>query len=491
MYRADRLTVEGGVPGIELMERAAEGVSRAVLDLATGGPIVFLCGPGNNGGDGFAAARQLVEGDQIDPKTIAVHLLGDVRKLKGDARLAANAWLKLGEVRPLTVDAVDGAQVVVDALFGAGLQRAIEGLPAQIIKAINRSDAKIVSVDVPSGVDGDTGQVQGLAPQADRTVTFFRGKPAHRLAPGRALCGLIDCIDIGISDSVLTEITPKTYENSLNLWGSAFPRPVWDGHKYGRGHTLVFSGPLHATGAARLASHGALRAGSGLVTIASPPSAVIAHATQLTSIMIAPCKDAVALEGLLADERKNSLVVGPGNGVGERTRQFALAALKTKRPTVLDADALTSFADNPAFLFAAIGGPTVLTPHEGEFARLFGASISPDEDKLKRALSAAARSGAVVVLKGPDTVIADPDGRAAINYNAPPYLATAGSGDVLAGIIAGLMAQGMDAWEAACAGVWLHGETGRLGGRGLIAEDLPNLLPDALKRVENTLGAHD
>jgi NAD(P)H-hydrate epimerase len=358
---------------------------------------------------------------------------------------------------------------------------------------------RIVAVDVPSGLDGTTGLTRGPAFEAALTITFFRRKAGHLLMPGRALCGEVVVRDIGIPDAVLEEIAPKTWANAPALWRAAFPVPSLSAHKFMRGHTLVVSGDATHTGAARLAARGSLRIGSGLVTVASPSDALAVNAAHLTAIMLAKCDDAAGLARMLEDERKNAVVIGPGNGVGEATRAMVDAALKSKAAVVLDADALTSFAPVPHVLFGMCREGTVLTPHEGEFARLFpgllGEAPSPGErgegwgegaiGRLEAAREAARRSGAVVVLKGADTVIAAADGRAAINENAPPYLATAGAGDVLAGMVAGLLAQGMPAFEAACAAVWLHGAAASAFGPGLIAEGLPDALPPILKRLEN------
>jgi ADP-dependent NAD(P)H-hydrate dehydratase / NAD(P)H-hydrate epimerase len=336
-------------------------------------------------------------------------------------------------------------------------------------------------VDVPSGLDGATGAVQGAAAPAAITVTFFRKKPGHLLLPGRALCGELVLIDIGIPASVLGAIASRTHENGPAVWRDLYPWPALAGHKYSRGHALIAGGEI-MTGAARLAARSAQRAGAGLVTVAAPASAWPIYAAALTSVIVQPLAHAEDFAGLLADQRRNAILVGPGAGSGAATRDHALAALATKRAVVLDADALTVFGANAEALFAAIGGPTVLTPHEGEFGRLFALT----GDKLSRARAAASLSGAVLLLKGADTVIAAPDGRAAINANAPPELATGGSGDVLAGVITGLLAQGLDPFNAACAAAWLHGDAAADFGPGLVAEDIVERLPLALGRLKKS-----
>jgi hydroxyethylthiazole kinase-like uncharacterized protein yjeF len=352
----------------------------------------------------------------------------------------------------------------------------------------------VLSVDLPSGINGTTGAVMGVAVRATETVTFFRRKPGHLLLPGRAHCGRVRLADIGIDAVVLGEIRPLTFENIPELWREAFPVPKIDGHKYARGHAVVVSGDMAATGAARLAARGSLRAGAGLVTLASPGDALAINASALTAVMIRAIDSKTEFADLLADKRLNACVIGPGAGVGERTRDLVLAALSAQRGLVLDADALTSFAEAAGQLFEAIkasGYPQViLTPHQGEFKRLFSDIGSNHQlhSKVELVHAAAERSGAIVLLKGPDTVVASPDGRAAISANAPPWLATAGAGDVLAGMIAGFLAQGVPAFEAACMGTWMHGEAGGEAGPGLIAEDLPEVLPAVFRRLYDEFG---
>ena len=486
MGRADALTIARGRPGSVLMENAGRAVAEAVTARFPPGPVAVLCGPGNNGGDGFVAARLLAE--QGWPVTL--FLLGPRDGLKGDAAEAAARWP--GEMRPLTADAADGAALVIDAIFGAGLARDVDGIVAELIDRVAAAGLPVAAVDVPTGLDGDSGQPRGTAFKATLTVTFFRLKPGHLLLPGRRLCGELKVADIGIPSDVLGEIAPQTFIDHPPLWAADFPRPSVDGHKYTRGHAVVVSGGAGHTGAARLAARGALRAGAGLVTVATPPAALLVNAAHLTAIMLAPFDGADGLTAILEDKRKNALLIGPGAGVGAATRENVLAALLSGAAMVLDADALTAFAEIPRDLFVAIkgyfAGPVVLTPHEGEFARLFPALAASGESKLVRARRAAAEAGAVIVLKGADTVIAAPDGRAAININAGPELATAGSGDVLGGIVLGLLAQGMPPFEAAAAGVWLHGEAGAAFGPGLIAEDIPEMLPAVLRDLPAELG---
>jgi ADP-dependent NAD(P)H-hydrate dehydratase / NAD(P)H-hydrate epimerase len=488
MERADRLTIAAGTPGFALMLSAGQAVAQAAMELVGEGPILVVAGRGNNGGDGFVAAAELA----AHGREVSVILLCERDNLQGDAASAARGWKH--PVLPFNPQAIGKPALIIDALFGAGLNRPVKGDPYEMIEAINANGAPVLSVDLPSGINGTSGAVMGIAIRATETVTFFRPKPAHLLLPGRIHAGRIRVADIGIDAHVLGEIAPLTFENVPQLWHAAFPVPRIDGHKYARGHAIVVSGDLAATGAARMSARGSLRAGAGLVTLASPRDALAVNASALTAVMVRPIDTVMEFAELLTDKRLNACVIGPGAGVGARTCDLVLTALSAKRHLVLDADALTSFAEAPDRLFEAIRASpesrVVLTPHEGEFPRLFSdiSNKHPLRSKLERVRAAAERSGAMVLLKGPDTVVASPDGRAAIAANAPPWLATAGAGDVLSGMIAGMLAQGVPSFEAACIGVWMHGEAAREAGPGLIAEDLSETLPAVFRRLYDEFG---
>lgn len=525
MGEADRLAVAAGVPSLTLMENAGRAVAdEAAKMVPVGSQVLVLCGPGNNGGDGFVAARHLKERGFA----VSVHCTVPLGKLNGDAAEMARRWdgpllpapvfrteLPMGDATGAELTVVQTppelshADLVIDALLGAGLDRPLAGSMRDWVVRLNPASRRperplpVLAVDVPTGLNGSSGEVaDGAGPAsvvwASRTVTFFRKKPGHVLMPGRALCGdKVVVADIGIPDDVLADLGVTAWENAPVLWLPQYPWPRLDGHKYGRGHAVVVSGPAHATGAARLGARGALRAGAGLVTVASPLDAVAVNAAHLTAIMLKPFDGPRGLGAILSDARKNAVLIGPGCGVTLETRLLAQVVLEFDAATVLDADALTSFTidqdddEEPVVnhLFALIkenaARPVVMTPHEGEFKRLFGELAGT---KLERARQAAKLSGAFVLLKGPDTVIAAPDGRAAVNTNAPPWLATAGSGDVLAGFVTGLLAQKMPAFEAVCAAAWLHGECAAEFGPGLIAEDLPEVLPRVLDQLHQAAG---
>ena len=483
MSEADRLSGTLGISGATLMENAGRAVADAVARHPVGAPVAVFAGPGNNGGDGFVAARILAGRGY----PVRVMLLGERGRLKGDAAEAAASWT--GATEAASPSGLAGAAVIVDALFGAGLDRPVEGAARAMIEAINGATAHVVAVDLPSGVNGTTGQVMGAAVRAAESVTFFRRKLGHLLLPGRALCGAVRLADIGIPDAVLGTIAPRAFLNRPALWAPVFPKPEIGGHKYSRGHVLVLSGGIASTGAARLAARAALRAGAGLVTLATPPAALAVQAAANLAVMVRPIEGDDGLAAQLADPRIKVALLGPGGGVGEGMRAMVLRALAQKQALVLDADALTSFVDDAKTLFTGLreraDRPVILTPHEGEFYRLFSSLGTNPAVKLKLhdARKASHETSALVVLKGADSVLAAPDGRAVIADNAPPTLATAGSGDVLAGLIAGLLAQGMPALEAAAAAIWLHGEAASEFGPGLISEDLPDLLPAVLRRL--------
>ncbi|HTW28085.1 MAG TPA: NAD(P)H-hydrate dehydratase [Acetobacteraceae bacterium] len=455
---ADRLAAAQGISLPVLMENAGRAVARAARRLFRPCPTLVLCGPGNNGGDGYVAARRLAEqGWPVAVMALAAPRTGS------DAALAAARWT--GPVGPFEPERVGRAGLVIDAVFGAGLTRAVDGVAAAALRAAVR----VLAVDVPSGVDGASGAVRGFAPQAAATVTFFRRKPAHLLLPARDLCGRLVLAEIGIPPATLDAVRPATFANAPGLWRLP-PLPA-DTHKYQRGFVTVLGGAA-MTGAARLAAEGARRSGAGMVTIAASGS-VDVYRSGAPGLIVTNAP----LAELLQDARRTTWVCGPGLGM-DQARAALPPLLRAGRQVVADADTLAAHAGDPD----ALRGAAVLTPHAGEFAKLFG---PVGEDRLAAARAAAKRVGGVVLLKGSDTVIAAPDGRAAINDTGGPYLATAGAGDVLSGVIAALLAAGLPPWEAACAGAWIHGRAGQIAGPGLVAEDLP---PAIARAVEEARG---
>ncbi len=465
----DAAAVAAGTPSHILMERAGEAVADAIRARYAPRPVVVWCGPGNNGGDGYVAARLLRKRGW----PVRVEVLAPPRT--ADAKYAAARWK--GETRALT-GALTPAGLYIDALYGSGLSRPLEANAQALCRAASAAKALVVSVDLPSGFDGDTADRVGEeAFTAELTVTFHRRKIAHVLQPGRAACGDIVVADIGLSDGADAGLA----ENVPALWAARMPWPRETVHKHRRGRIGVVGGALPGTGAARLAARAALRIGAGLVTVLSPPDALAVYAAALEAVMVQPFDNDVSLT--LAAEMLDAAVIGPAAGVGEPTVRNLLALVMTGAALVVDADALTSFRADPASLFSALDRDDVLTPHEGEFERIFPGLLAAQPHRIAATQEAARRSGTIVLLKGPDSVIAAPDGRTAVNLNGSPWLATAGSGDVLCGFIAGLIGQGMDSFDATCAAVWIHAECAAAHGPGLISEDLPGLAPAVLAEL--------
>ena len=471
MRAIDAACPGAGVATRTLMENAGRAVAETIVSRFSPRSLVVLCGPGNNGGDGWGAARMLSEKGW----PVEVWSLVEREALKGDARDAANLWA--GKVQRLT-DEAPRAELYIDALFGAGLSRPLEGAAAALARQLAAAD--VVAVDVPSGLDGDSAKPNGDACfRATLTVTFVRKKRAHVLMPGRDLCGEIVLADIGAPDAIVAAQKVSLFENGPGIWAKEFPWPKAEAHKHARGHVMVASGGRGRTGAARLAARGALRVGAGLVSVLSPLRAVAENAAHLTAIMLeaATSPNDYSEAVRIAD----CLVIGPALGLEQRHSERMHAARTTQKrcPIVFDADALTLLAP----LKAPLQPRDVLTPHVGEFRRCFPGVLEKAPTRVDAAREAAKRASCTLLLKGPDTIIASPDGRAIVNTTGSPFLATAGSGDVLGGMIAGLIAQGMESFEAAAAAAWLHGRAGEVAGPGLIAEDLPEMVPKLLEAL--------
>lgn len=484
MGEADRLSVTlTGQDSFTLMQSAAKAVADIVLnEYRSHRRIAILCGPGNNGGDGYAAAS-LLKAHGFD---VVCFSLASPRE-NSDGKKAFTLWDGITSSIQLFVP--DNFDLIIDALYGAGLDRPLDEALEAVIEKIAESDRPVIAVDLPSGVFGRTGAVAGKAIKATKTVTFFRLKPGHVCYPGRAQCGEIRLVNIGIPDAVLNSIKPSYFLNTPHLWEPLWPILDYDTHKYRRGHAVVFSGPQTSTGAARLAAFAAARSGAGLVTVLAPQDALPVHEMHLTSIMIKKMEDDREILTFLAARKVRSVVLGPAFGALDRAFSIAKAILREGKITtlVLDADALTALAGHGQEMFELIKSSPVnviLTPHEGEFHRVFPDIAGRTErTRIEKAKDAAEQSGATIVYKGADTMIASPLGRVAITINGTPYLATAGAGDVLSGIIGGLSAQQMPPFEAACASVWVHAQCARHFGLGMIAEDIVSALPVVLSEI--------
>ena len=478
MKAADEAAVRQGLGMDRLMLRAGRAVADVVGALVGAGQsIAVLCGPGNNGGDGYVAARILAE------RGFTVDIYADrAPRIGTEAARARAQWL--GRVSPFKRFETQSYGLAIDALYGAGLSRPVEGEEAMVVAKLNAASLPVIAIDLPSGLHGDTGAETGPCIAATRTVTFFRLKPGHLLLPGRTLCGQVTVADIGLTEAHLQQDDLPLSGNTPELWRSSIIDPEIDTHKYRRGHCLVVSGPELQTGASRLAAIAALQAGAGAVTIAGARDALRIHAAHLTAIMLREAETPADFAALL-ERRFKAVIIGPAAGAGEQTLARIAAILHAAIPLVIDADGLTSLMGQLETVRARVDGksPLVMTPHSGEFERLFASNLMDDltyvrlgaglrASKVEKARAAARLTGAVIVFKGADTVIAAPDGRAAINDNAGPQLATAGSGDVLAGIVGSHLAQGMPGFEAAASAVWLHGRLGEILGKGLTADQL-------------------
>jgi NAD(P)H-hydrate epimerase len=467
-----------GTPSFDVMNQAGRAVVAAIQSRWPGRfeRAVVLCGPGNNGGDGFVIAAELAALGWSVRLAAALPRNG----YRGDAAVAAALWG--GEIEELRLgllnEIVDGDTVIVDAIFGIGLSRPLDGIVRAAFEELDALGCPVVAVDVPSGVDADTGAILGAAPRAALTVTFGWPKPGHLLLPGRDRIGDLAIADIGCRDADLPSGTLSARVNGRPIWHPALPIPQASDHKYTRGHAVVIGG-AEMPGATRLASRAARRIGIGMLTVAAPGSVHSVYLADQPGLIL---RDIGELLPLLGDRRVTAILVGSGLPPSADTRAWVVAAAASGRSMVIDGGGLTAFADDSTALTKYGRADIVLTPHEGEFGRLFP-HLKDMPSKLARTRTAAAESRCTIVLKGADTVVAAPDGQAAINLDAPAWLATAGSGDVLAGLTTGLLGQGMPPFEAAAAAVSLHGMAGAACGPGLIAEDLPEQLPGLLRQL--------
>ncbi len=475
MKKADLAAIESGTPALELIRSAAAGLAQSIRSNMPPGRVLFLCGTGNNGADGFIAAEML----RAAGWDIRVACLVKPKELKGDAAKSAKEFT--GEIESLNSNlSVHSTDLIIDAVFGTGFAGA---LPPELVILFDKIRSKkipVIAADVPSGMNATTGEIAEGTLKPAMTVVFCRKKIAHVLQPARSFCGRLHLVMVPIPDADIAALGTQTFENTPALWLNDFPFPKPEMHKYDRGHVVVYGG-ADRTGAACLAAHAAQRSGAGVVSItAGTAESALIYKLYRASLMVDTWQTADDFKTLLRDERKNVVVIGPGAGAEGKTKDAVLAALDFNKTCVLDADALTAFKDDPAVLFKKLSPRHILTPHAGEFDRLFGELPG---SKLARARLAAKTANAIVILKGSDTVIAAPDGTAVINTNAPPILAVAGAGDVLAGLISGFAAQGMSSFMASIAAVWLHAAAGKSHGAGLTAEDIIHHIPQTLKTL--------
>jgi hydroxyethylthiazole kinase-like uncharacterized protein yjeF len=472
---AEQRAVEAGVSLWALMQKAGQACADVLHAEFPNGRVIVLAGPGNNGGDAFVAAQRLRDLG----RNVWVYDLAPKGERTPEGQNALNALT--GARQPLEDMRVHADDIVLDGLFGAGLSRPLAGEAAFAVEQVNASGARIVAIDVPSGISGDTGAITGPAIRADVTVTFCCKKPAHVLQPAASQCGEVIPAEIGFGKFVAEIGGNRLNENAPSLWSQALRWPTATLHKHQRGRLAVVSGGVANTGAARLAAQAGLRTGAGLVRVLSPPAALVVVASSLTAVMT---NSFVSAEDLVEQtEHSTAVVIGPAAGVTDATRANVEALARAGRSLVLDADALTVFSGKVETLRVVISAPTILTPHTGEFERLFPGLLTSSATKVDATRAAAKQAGCIIILKGPDTTIAAPDGRAVINTHATPFLATAGAGDVLAGIIGSLLAQGLHPFDAACAGAWMHGDAGLRVGAGLTAEDLDAALRDVIREL--------
>ena len=458
MAKADRLTKENGTDGFELMKAAGQHAARIIAEKYPENEFLVLCGPGNNGGDGLVAANHLKSAG----KNVRIAALGNLDDYTGDAAKAAE---KIDQHPDLLEDLSEEVLanpklVIIDAVFGTGFDRKLQDPVSSVFKKINSLHKTVVAIDIPSGVNGNDGTLDSNSLQADLTITFFRKKLGHFLQPGRSTCGKVVVCDIGIPSEILEQTDYSAIENDCSLWFDFFPIPLQTQHKYDRGYAVVYGGD-EMTGAARMSAEACLRVGAGLCCLLCSQG----RGDLYRSIMPPPV--IVHEDPGWDDDRVTARCVGPG--AGEHVDKIVTKFLSSFVPIVLDGDALHSrkpYNDH-----------VILTPHEGEFQRLFPETKG---SKLERVLEVTQIMTAVMVLKGSDTIIAQQGRKPVINTNTSPYLSTAGSGDVLSGILTGLLAQGMSPFEASCAGVWMHGDASCRIGPGLLAHDLPAVLPEIL-----------
>ena len=477
MIEADRMTIASGISSIQLMENAGKAVFKNIPTKNIN-KILLLIGPGNNGGDGFVVARLLIEaGVSVD---IYFYNNGKISNDCKTNKDKINSQRIISEIKDYS-----DYTYVIDALFGTGFTKNIPNQLETIFSKIKKNKIPVYAIDIPSGINGNSSIVNGDCLECVKTITFFNKKKCHYLYPGKKFCGEVIVEDIGIKTDIFKAMKPKIRNNNPELWIKEFPFPSSLDHKYSRGLLIINCGPIYKTGAARLAGRSAMRVGAGAVKLICDDEAAKVLEPQISVELISVVKEKNEIQQIFKDRKVSSILVGPGNEINDETKSRTLLALAFVKHVVIDADAITCFEKNPKELFVDTYPHTILTPHEGEFRRLFGDEIASIEDKVVKTVEASKLAGSIVVLKGADTIIANPEGQAVINSSEAPYLATAGSGDVLAGIIASLVGDNkMSAFNAACAGTWIHSKLGELIGAGLIAEDLIDNIPLIIKKLQ-------
>ena len=474
----DKKTIKKFIPGYKLMENAGEAIFKIIKKkFKKQKKIKILCGPGNNGGDGLVVAKLLKENSF---RNVDLFCLVSKKKLKGDAKIAAN---KLNEnLKSFNQFKTSSNELIIDGIFGSGLKKNISGNLKKVIEKINLEKPYCISIDIPSGINGDTGKIQGAALKSNDTITFTKKKPGHLLFPGNEYCGNVIVEDIGINLEKLL-FKPQIFENHPDNWRNKFPWPNHKSHKYTRGFSLIICGEK-MTGASRLAARGAARIGCGLLCLGVPKKSFDIYSIENPIALIEIIDDENDLNSLLKDKRINTILIGPGLGISEKKLKLILKIVKEKKKlVVLDADALKN---NFKKILLKNRTNIVITPHEGEFMQVLkDLNIKNNKNKLSLAIKFVKKTKINLILKGNTTIICSQDGQISINTNSSPFLATGGSGDVLAGMITGLISQGMNIFEACCASVWIHGEIAKIKGPGLIAEDLPEMIPNVLKKIKN------
>ena len=467
---------QNNIKSYDLMKKAGSAFAKIIIGNFPKSKVLFICGKGGNGGDGLISACILKKkGWPVS------FVLTDIPKNLSKDTSKALDKLKLSpqNFSDLKIKSFD---LIVDAIFGIGISRKITGIEKSIISKINSSKVPIIAIDIPSGVNSDTGEIMGVATNCSFTVTFSRAKIGNILLPGYKNNGHLKIVNIGIPNSYFSKYKPEILTNIDKIWKNKIIFPKIDAHKYLRGYTLIIGGPKSMTGASRLAALAAQRAGSGIVVVAVSKNSENIYFSSLTSQIIKSYRNLKEFRSILDDPRINSIVIGPGLGQGKKTISKMKIIFERKRRAVIDADAISSFQNNIDLLKKITSGSDIVyTPHEGELLKLFP---NIKGNAIEKSIYAANNLNSTFVLKGPNTLVSNKKtDKIIVNIPGARWLATAGSGDILAGIIGALMATGVESFTSAGLGVYIHSESGKVGGPGMIAEDLINIMPSILKKL--------